>query len=217
MTIAVSLSSNYVNITVYKSMDQYTNVTSYICILQFFSSIIATAHQFLLKPLKMRSMAVSLISIIFFLGLAISQEEVFPLSQGNCPHGWLDGSFVGLGYQIKRIEIRIIMIIIRCLLFNATEGMTWIESSIYCRSAYTNGSLVEILTVEVLQYLFSLLMFSIHPSSIFFYSKYFSKWTSSSWIQSSWRLRYISLYEFLCYYKQFMIKLCECFIDTNNI
>merc|ERR1712141_480660 len=58
-------------------------------------------------------------------------------SQGNCPHGWLDGSFVGLG----------------CLLFNATEGMTWIESSIYCRSAYTNGSLVEILTVEQMDFL----------------------------------------------------------------
>merc|ERR1712110_851308 len=92
---------------------------------------------FSLNPVTMRSTAVGLISIAFFFGLATCQDEVFPLSQGNCPPGWSDGSFVGLG----------------CLLFNATEGMTWIDSVKYCKNAYPNGTLVEILTVEQMEFL----------------------------------------------------------------
>merc|ERR1711971_306478 len=92
---------------------------------------------FSLNAVRMRTTVVALISLVFFFGLAACQEEILPLSQGNCPHGWMDGSFVGLG----------------CMLFNSTKGMDWIDSSIYCRNAYRNASLVEILTVEQMEFL----------------------------------------------------------------
>ena len=47
------------------------------------------------------------------------------------------------------VGLRITETIFRCLLFNSTDPMSWIDGSIYCRKSYPNGSLIEILTVEV--------------------------------------------------------------------
>ena len=94
--------------------------------------------------------------IVFFFGLAASHEEIYPPSRGNCPNGWLDGSLVNMGYEIPRSGYGIITILFRCLLFNSTEGMTWLDSIKYCKSVtnvhpsyHPTSSLVEILTVEV--------------------------------------------------------------------
>ena len=54
-------------------------------------------------------------------------------SQGPCPDGWIDGSFVDMG----------------CLYFNHTESMTWLENMKSCQTGYENAAAVEIITSEV--------------------------------------------------------------------
>ena len=61
--------------------------------------------------------------------------------QGNCPDGWLSFSDNS------------------CLLFNATEAMTWLEADKACKRSFTNGALLEILSVEELDTLVSILEF----------------------------------------------------------
>ena len=56
-----------------------------------------------------------------------------PLSQGDCPVGWIDGSVVGMG----------------CLHFNHTEDMTMLEAAVSCQQGMDNATLVEILTSAV--------------------------------------------------------------------
>merc|ERR1711942_13145 len=54
-----------------------------------------------------------------------------------CPQSWQDATDLGLG----------------CLLYNSTERMDFITASTYCKECYENASLVEILTVEQMDYL----------------------------------------------------------------
>ena len=58
---------------------------------------------------------------------------VSPLSQGACPDGWVDGTFVDMG----------------CLLFNHTEMVTWLEGAQSCQQGYERASYIEILTSQV--------------------------------------------------------------------
>ena len=78
----------------------------------------------------------SFVLLIIFPVLA-SCDEVSPLSQGHCPKGWIDGSFVELG----------------CLYFNHTEYMTWLDCLKYCQSfSWNDTAAIEIITAEVNYY-----------------------------------------------------------------
>merc|ERR1711913_258448 len=73
--------------------------------------------------------------VVAFFGLAACKtEDRLPLSQGDCPHGWLDASSVQMG----------------CLQFNGTKTMTWTAASTHCKQSYTDGdaTMVEILNTE---------------------------------------------------------------------
>ena len=70
--------------------------------------------------------------------LSSGYEEKSPLSTGDCPEGWVDGSFVDLG----------------CLYFNHTEYMTWLDCLKYCQAfSWNDTAAVEIITAEVNNYL----------------------------------------------------------------
>merc|ERR1711997_1207859 len=84
----------------------------------------------------------SCILIFLFLGF-VSCEEMSPLTASDCPSGWSDASSVDMG----------------CLLFHSTQPMIWTEAIQYCKRAYTNGSLVEILTPQQLDFLVMDLLF----------------------------------------------------------
>ena len=75
---------------------------------------------------------------VFFLPNLVSCESPAPLSQGPCPYGWVDGTFVDMG----------------CLFFNLTEGygMTWSESMKSCQLGHQNAFAVEIIFTEVRNY-----------------------------------------------------------------
>ena len=79
----------------------------------------------------------NLYSVILCLGLGLAsgatEVETSPLSQGDCPVGWIDGSVVGMG----------------CLHFNHTEDMTMLEAAVSCQQGMDNATLVEILTSAV--------------------------------------------------------------------
>ena len=70
---------------------------------------------------------------VFSLPHLVSCESPAPLSQGPCPDGWVDGSFVDMG----------------CLFFNTNEPMTWLESMRSCQLRHENASGVEIISAEV--------------------------------------------------------------------
>ena len=70
---------------------------------------------------------------VFSLPHLVSCESPAPLSQGPCPDGWVDGSFVDMG----------------CLYFNLTEPVTWLESLQSCQLGYENAAAVEITSAEV--------------------------------------------------------------------
>ena len=87
--------------------------------------------------LRMNTWKYSIVLLIIFPVLA-SCDEVSPLSQGHCPEGWVDGSFVDLG----------------CLYFNHTEYMTWLDCLKYCQAfSWNDTAAVEIITAEVNNYL----------------------------------------------------------------
>ena len=69
-----------------------------------------------------------LLGLLFLLA---SETSSLAATNGPCPSGWVDGSWVGMG----------------CLLLNSNTTYTWEEASQYCQTT-ANASLVEMLNVE---------------------------------------------------------------------
>ena len=69
-----------------------------------------------------------LLGLLFLLA---SETSSLAATNGPCPSGWVDGSWVGMG----------------CLLFDSNTTYTWEEASQYCQTT-ANASLVEMLNVE---------------------------------------------------------------------
>ena len=69
--------------------------------------------------------------LLGLLFLHASETTSVAATNGPCPSGWVDASWVGMG----------------CLLFDSNTTYTWEEASQYCQTT-ANASLVEMLNVE---------------------------------------------------------------------
>ena len=56
-----------------------------------------------------------------------AERNTLSESSGDCPEGWLDASFIGMG----------------CLVFNNTASVTWEEANVICKK-YSNAALIDI-------------------------------------------------------------------------
>ena len=56
-----------------------------------------------------------------------AERNTLSESSGDCPGGWLDASFIGMG----------------CLVFNNTASVTWEEANVICKK-YSNAALIDI-------------------------------------------------------------------------
>ena len=136
----------------------HANLTPYLCELRkcFILSKQQHRHQFLIERRKNEDYSSRFNFSRFLLWSGCLSGRDVPSLPGKLP-AWLDGwklRWLGVrtwpqGYWFYWITI----LLLRCLLFNATKGMTWHDSVKYCKSAYPNGTLVEILTVEVWMFL----------------------------------------------------------------
>merc|ERR1711872_311793 len=75
----------------------------------------------------------SLLKMIFTLVSLTLVAKV--ISGKNCPHAWVDGSYVDMG----------------CIMMNANYSMTWLEANVYCNTQH-NSSLVEFRMPEQLEF-----------------------------------------------------------------
>ena len=67
--------------------------------------------------------------------LSLVANVVISAERNDCPHGWVDGSFVEMG----------------CIMLNANSSMTLEEANEYCYSSH-NASLVELRMPEQLEF-----------------------------------------------------------------